>query len=145
MQQKSYYPKPGDVEAQWYIVDAAGKNLGRLASQIANVLLGKHRPEYTPGVDLGDAVIVTNCGQITVTGAKLTDKIYYRYSGYQSGLKETTLRRLLETHPDRVIYEAVWGMLPHNKLGRQLIKKLKIYAGTEHPHVAQKPQPLAVK
>ncbi|HRN51778.1 MAG TPA: 50S ribosomal protein L13 [Anaerolineales bacterium] len=145
MQQKSYYPKPGDVEAQWYIVDAAGKNLGRLASQIANVLLGKHRPEYTPGVDLGDAVIVTNCGQITVTGAKLTDKIYYRYSGYQSGLKETTLRRLLETHPDRVIYEAVWGMLPHNKLGRQLIKKLKIYAGTEHPHEAQKPQPLAVK
>ncbi len=145
MQQKSYYPKPGDVEAQWYIVDATGKNLGRLASQIANVLLGKHRPEYTPGVDLGDAVIVTNCGQITVTGAKLTDKIYYRYSGYQSGLKETTLRRLLETHPDRVIYEAVWGMLPHNKLGRQLIKKLKIYAGTEHPHEAQKPQPLAVK
>lgn len=145
MQQKSYYPKPGDVEAQWYIVDAAGKNLGRLASQIANVLLGKHRPEYTPGVDLGDAVIVTNCGQITVTGAKLTDKIYYRYSGYQSGLKETSLRRLLETHPDRVIYEAVRGMLPHNKLGRQLIKKLKIYAGTDHPHEAQKPQPLAVK
>jgi len=145
MQQKSYYPKPGDVEAQWYIVDAAGQNLGRLASQIANILLGKHRPEYTPGVDLGDSVIVTNCGQITVTGAKLTDKIYYRYSGYQSGLKETTLRRMLETHPDRVIYEAVRGMLPHNKLGRQLIKKLKIYAGTEHPHTAQKPQPLAVK
>lgn len=145
MQQKSYYPKAGDVEGQWYIVDAAGQNLGRLASRIATVLLGKHRPEYTPGVDLGDAVIVLNCGQITVTGTKMTDKTYYRYSGFQGGLKETSLRRMLETHPDRVIQEAVWGMLPHNRLGRQLIKKLKIYAGSEHPHTAQKPQPLAVK
>lgn len=145
MQQKSYYPKPGDVEGEWYIVDATGQNLGRLASRIATILLGKHRPEYTPGVDLGDAVIVTNCGKVSVTGTKMTDKIYYRYSGYQSGLKETTLRRMLETHPDRVIQEAVWGMLPHNKLGRQLIRKLKIYAGEQHPHTAQKPQPLAVK
>lgn len=143
--QKSYYPKQGDVQGQWYIVDASGQNLGRLASRIATVLLGKHRPEYTPGVDLGDAVIVTNCGQLTVTGNKMTDKVYYRYSGYQGGLSETTLRRMLRTHPDRVIQEAVWGMLPHNKLGRQLIKKLKIYAGTEHPHGPQKPQPLAMK
>jgi large subunit ribosomal protein L13 len=145
MMQKSYYPKQGDVQGQWYIVDASGQNLGRLASRIATVLLGKHRPEYTPGVDLGDAVIVTNCGQLTVTGNKMTDKVYYRYSGYQGGLSETTLRRMLRTHPDRVIQEAVWGMLPHNKLGRQLIKKLKIYAGTEHPHGPQKPQPLAMK
>src|SRR5690606_20773939 len=100
--QKSYYPKPGDVEPQWYLVDATGQNLGRLASRIATILLGKHRPEYTPGVDMGDAVIVTNCGQIAVTGNKMTDKIYYRYSGYQGGLKETTLRRMLRTHPDRV-------------------------------------------
>lgn len=143
--QKSYYPKAGDVQGQWYVVDASGQNLGRLASRIATVLLGKHRPEYTPGVDLGDGVIVLNCGQITVTGTKMTDKIYYRYSGYQGGLSETTLRRMLNTHPDRVIYEAVKGMLPHNKHGRQLIKKLKIYAGSEHPHSAQNPQPLALK
>jgi large subunit ribosomal protein L13 len=142
--QKSYYPKQGDVQGQWYIVDATGQNLGRLASKIATILLGKHRPEYTPGVDLGDAVIVTNCGQITVTGTKMTDKVYYRYSGYQGGLSETTLRRMLNTHPDRVLYEAVWGMLPHNKHGRQLIRKLKLYAGSEHPHGAQKPQPLAL-
>lgn len=143
--QKSYYPKQSDVQEQWYIVDASGKNLGRLASRIATTLLGKHRPQYTPGVDLGDHVIVTNCGQITVTGTKMTDKIYYSYSGYQGGLSETTLRRLLATHPDRVIREAVWGMLPHNKMGRQMIKKLKIYTGTEHPHAPQKPQPLAMK
>ena len=143
--QKSYYPKQGDVEAQWYIIDASGKNLGRLASRIATILLGKHRPQYTPGVDLGDQVIVTNCGQITVTGTKMTDKMYYQYSGYQGGLSESTLRRMLRTHPDRVIREAVWGMLPHNKMGRQLIKKLKVYAGSEHPHAPQKPQPLAMK
>jgi large subunit ribosomal protein L13 len=143
--QKSYYPKQGDVEAQWYIVDATGKNLGRLASRIATILLGKHRPQYTPGVDLGDQVIVTNCAGITVTGTKLTDKMYYQYSGYQGGLSEATLRRMLRTHPDRVIREAVWGMLPHNKMGRQLIKKLKVYAGEEHPHAPQKPQPLEMK
>lgn len=143
--QKSYYPKQGDVQGQWYIVDATGKNLGRLASRIATVLLGKHHPQYTPGVDLGDHVIVTNCGQITVTGTKMTDKMYYSYSGYQGGLSETSLRRLLNTHPDRVIREAVWGMLPHNKMGRQLIKKLKVYTGSEHSHEAQKPQPLEMK
>jgi large subunit ribosomal protein L13 len=143
--QKSYYPKKGDVQPQWYIVDASGKNLGRLASRIATILLGKHRPQYTPGVDLGDSVIVTHCAEIVVTGTKLTDKMYYSYSGYQGGLSEATLRRMLRTHPDRVIREAVWGMLPHNKMGRQLIKKLKVYSGAEHPHEAQKPQPLAMK
>ena len=143
--QKSYYPKESELSQQWYIVDASGQNLGRLATRIASVLMGKHRPEYTPGVDMGDFVIVTNCGQITVTGNKLEDKVYYRHSGYQGGLTETRLRRMLVTHPERVIEAAVRGMLPHTKAGRQLIKKLKVYTGTEHPHGPQKPQPLAMK
>ena len=144
MTQKSYYPKASELSKEWHIVDAAGQNLGRLASRIATVLIGKHRPEYTPGVDLGDYVVVTNCEQITVTGAKLDEKIYYRHSGYPGGLKERTLRQMLDTYPDRVIRSAVWGMLPHNKMGRKLLKKLKVYKGTEHPHGPQKPKPLAL-
>ncbi|MEX2161512.1 MAG: 50S ribosomal protein L13 [Anaerolineales bacterium] len=143
--QKSYYPKAGDIEGQWHLIDAEGKNLGRLAARIATVLLGKHRPDYTPGVDLGDYVIVTNCEKVTVTGTKLTDKMYRRHSGYPGGLRETSLRRMLDTYPERVIESAVWGMLPKNKLGRQLIRKLKAYAGPDHPHGPQKPQPLAMK
>ncbi len=143
--QKSYYPKAGELTQQWYIVDASGQNLGRLASRIATVLMGKHRADYTPGVDMGDYVIVTNCGQLVVTGNKLEDKTYYRHSGYPGGLTETTLRRMLATHPDRVITFAVRGMLPHTKQGRQLIKKLKVYAGAEHPHDPQNPKPLALK
>lgn len=144
MTQKSYYPKAAERSDEWFIVDAAGKNLGRLSSEIAKVLIGKHRPEFTPGVDLGDYVVVTNCEQITVTGAKLDDKKYYRHSGYPGGLKERTLRQMLDTHPDRVIRQAVWGMLPHNKMGRKLLKKLKVYKGSEHPHGPQQPKPLAV-
>ena len=144
MTQKSYYPKAAERSDEWYIVDAAGKNLGRLSSEIAKVLIGKHRPEFTPGVDLGDYVVVTNCEQIAVTGAKLDDKKYYRHSGYPGGLKERTLRQMLDTHPDRVIRQAVWGMLPHNKMGRKLLKKLKVYKGSEHPHGPQQPKPLAV-
>lgn len=140
--QKSYYPKENEVAAAWWLADASGQNLGRLASQIAQVLIGKHRPEYTPGVDMGDFVVVINCEKITVTGNKLDDKMYYRHSGYPGGLKETRLRDMLEKNPDRVIRQAVWGMLPHNKLGRKLLKKLKIYAGVEHPHSAQDPQPM---
>ena len=143
--QKSYYPKAGELTQQWYIVDASGQNLGRLASRIATVLMGKHHADYTPGVDMGDYVIVTNCGQLVVTGNKLEDKTYYRHSGYPGGLTETTLRRMLATHPDRVITFAVRGMLPHTKQGRQLIKKLKVYAGAEHPHGPQNPKPLALK
>lgn len=143
--QKSYYPKAGELTQQWHIVDASGQNLGRLASRIATVLMGKHRADYTPGVDMGDYVIVTNCGQLVVTGNKLEDKTYYRHSGYPGGLTETTLRRMLVTHPDRVITFAVRGMLPHTKQGRQLIKKLKVYAGAEHPHAPQNPKPLALK
>lgn len=144
MTQKSYYPKASDVSREWHIVDANGQNLGRLASKIATVLIGKHRPQYTPGVDLGDYVIVTNCGGITVTGKKMDDKVYYRHSGYPGGLKERTLRQMLDSYPDRVIRSAVWGMLPHNKMGRKLLKKLKVYAGTEHPHGPQQPKPLAL-
>ncbi len=144
MTQKTYYPKAGDVIREWHIVDADGQNLGRLASRIATVLIGKHRPEYTPGVDMGDYVVVTNCNGISVTGKKMDEKIYYRHSGYPGGLKEKTLRQMLDSHPDRVIRSAVWGMLPHNKLGRKLLKKLKIYAGTDHPHGPQNPKPLAL-
>jgi len=142
--QKSYYPKATEVNGQWHLVDASGQNLGRLATRIAGVLMGKHRPEYTPGVDLGDFVVVTNCELVTVTGNKLTEKTYYRHSGYPSGLTETSLRRMLRTHPERVIESAVWGMLPNNKFRRKLIKKLKVYAGPNHPHGPQKPQPLSL-
>ena len=142
--QKSYYPKAGELTQQWHIVDASGQTLGRLAARIATVLLGKHRANFTPGVDMGDYVIVTNCGKLIVTGNKLEEKTYYRHSGYPGGLTETSLRRMLSTHPERVIQAAVRGMLPHTKQGRQLIKKLKVYAGTEHPHGPQNPQPLTM-
>jgi large subunit ribosomal protein L13 len=140
--QKTYYPKPGDVTRDWYIVDANQKNLGRLATRVARVLLGKDKPEYTPGVELGDFVIVTNARHITVTGRKLDQKVYYRHSGYPGGLKSITLREQLERFPERVIRSAVWGMLPHNRHGRKLMTKLRIYPDAEHPHKAQHPKPL---
>jgi large subunit ribosomal protein L13 len=140
---RTYSATAADAEAsrEWYVVDATGQNLGRLATQIANVLKGKHKPIYTPGMDCGDFVVVVNADKIRVTGNKLDEKMYYRYSGYPSGLSEITLRKQLATHPDRVIQSAVLGMLARNKLRRQLIKKLKVYAGNEHPHVAQQPKP----
>ena len=141
---KTYIPKAAEISQDWYLVDASGQNLGRLATQIASVLLGKHKPNFTPGMDTGDFVIVVNCEQVQVTGKKLQEKYYYRHSIYPSGLTETSLRDQLKRHPDRVIRSAVWGMLPHNKLGRQLIKKLKAYAGPEHPHEAQQPKPLSL-
>ena len=137
--QKTYVPKSGDVTHEWKLVDANGKNLGRLATQISIILLGKDKPTFTPGVDTGDYVIVVNAEHITVTGNKLDDKYYYRHTGYPGGLKKINLRDQLEKHPDRVIRQAVWGMLPHNRMGRKLLKKLKIYAGTDHPHQAQEP------
>lgn len=143
--QKSYYPKPGDVSREWYIVDAAGKNLGRVATTVASVLLGKGKPEFTPGVDVGDFVIVTNAARIKVSGNKLDEKVYYRYSGYPGGLKKVTLRQQLEKHPDRVIISAVKGMLPKNRRARALMKKLRVYRDTDHPHDAQKPKTLEVK
>lgn len=137
--QKTYVPKSGDVTHEWKLVDANGKNLGRLATQISTILLGKDKPTFTPGVDTGDYVIVVNAERISVTGNKLDDKFYYRHSGYPGGLKKINLRDQLAKYPDRVIRQAVWGMLPHNRMGRKLIKKLKIYAGTDHPHQAQEP------
>lgn len=141
---KTYIPKSGDITQDWILVDANGQNLGRLATQIAQILLGKHKPTFTPGMDTGDFVVVVNCERIQVTGNKMEEKMYYRHSQYPGGLKEITLRKQLQKHPDRVIRAAVWGMLPHNKFGRQLIKKLKVYAGPDHPHSAQQPKPLTL-
>lgn len=143
--QKTYYPKPGEVERKWYLLDAAEQNLGRVASTIAHVLQGKDKPQFTPGVDVGDFVIVINAEKITVTGSKLDDKIYYRHSGYPGGLKQITLREQLARFPDRVITSAVRGMLPKNRHGRKLMSKLKVYSGVKHPHEAQKPQTLKVR
>lgn len=140
--QKTYYPKPDEITRNWYVVDANGQNLGRLSTQIASVLLGKNKPNYTPGVDNGDFVVVINAERVTVTGNKLTDKYYYRHSNYPGGLKSISLRDQLNKHPERVIESAVWGMLPHNRYGRKLIKKLKVYRGSEHPHQAQQPETL---
>ncbi len=139
---KTFYPKAEDISRKWVLIDAKGKNLGRLSTVISKLILGKHKPEYTPGVDVGDFVVVINAEQIVVTGKKMDDKYYYRVSGYQGGLKQINLRNQLEKRPEYVIEHAVKGMLPHNRLGRQLNKKLKVYAGTEHPHQAQNPVPV---
>lgn len=139
---KTYVTKPSEVEREWFVVDAEGKTLGRLASKIARVLRGKHKPTYSPSVDMGDYVIVVNAEKVRVTGRKLDQKIYYRHSGYPNGLKQISLRDQLEKHPSRVIEHAVRGMLPKNALGRRLFKKLKVYAGPDHPHQAQQPKPL---
>jgi large subunit ribosomal protein L13 len=140
---RTYSATASDAQAscEWYMVDATGMTLGRLATQIATVLKGKHKPIYTPSMDCGDFVVVINADKVRVTGRKLDQKIYYHYSGYPGGLKEVLLRDQMSQHPDRVLQAAVRGMLPHNKLGRQLIKKLKVYAGAEHPHAAQQPKP----
>ncbi|MEE8567171.1 MAG: 50S ribosomal protein L13 [Anaerolineales bacterium] len=142
--QKTYYPKPGDITHDWYVIDAAGQNLGRLATRVARILLGKDKPQFTPGVDLGDFVIIINAEKVAVTGKKLDNKFYYRHSGYPGGLKKISLRNQLAKYPDRVIRAAVWGMLPHNRYGRKILKKLKIYPSSEHPHAAQKPKQLVL-
>lgn len=139
---KTFYPKAEDITRKWVLVDAKGRNLGRLATEISALILGKHKPEFTPGVDVGDFVVVVNAEQIQVTGKKMDDKYYYRESKYQGGLKKINLRNQLEKRPEYVIEHAVKGMLPHNRLGRILNKKLKVYAGPNHPHQAQKPIPV---
>jgi large subunit ribosomal protein L13 len=139
---KTYVTKPAEVDRSWYVVDAEGQTLGRLATRVATVLRGKHKPTYSPSVDTGDFVIVVNAEKITVTGRRLDQKVYYRHSGYMGGLTEITLRQQLQQHPERVIGAAVRGMLPKNKLGRKMLKKLKVYAGPDHPHQAQQPQEL---
>jgi large subunit ribosomal protein L13 len=139
---KTYSAKPGEITREWYLVDAEGKTLGRLATQIADTLRGKRKPQYTPHVDTGDFVIVVNAEKIQVTGNKLDQKRYYRHSGYPGGLRSRTLREQLDRRPTEVLRVAVKGMLPKNRLARQQITKLKIYAGPEHPHEAQNPRPL---
>ncbi len=139
---KTYSAKAQDVERKWYVVDAQGKTLGRLATQIATILRGKHKPIYTPHVDCGDFVIVINAEKVQTTGRKLDQKKYYRHSGYPGGLREITLRDQLKRFPERVIEAAVKGMLPKSKLGRVMYKKMKVYAGPNHPHAAQNPEPL---
>ena len=138
---KTYSAKPGEITREWYVVDAQGKTLGRLATQIADTLRGKRKPQFTPHIDTGDFVIVVNADKIHVTGNKLDQKKYYRHSGYPGGLRERTLREQLERRPTEVLRIAVKGMLPKNRLARQQITKLKIYAGPEHPHSAQEPKP----
>lgn len=133
---------PDKIERKWYVVDAEGATLGRLASEIAKVLRGKNKPEYTPHIDTGDYVIVVNAEKIKVTGKKLDQKIYYHHSDYVGGMKETTLKEMLDKHPERVIEYAVKGMLPKGPLGRQMYKKLFVYAGPDHKHAAQKPEVL---
>ena len=139
---KTYSAKPGEITREWYLVDAEGKTLGRLATQIADTLRGKRKPQFTPHVDTGDFVIVVNAEKIHVTGNKLDQKRYYRHSGYPGGLRSRTLREQLDRRPTEVLRVAVKGMLPKNRLARQQITKLKIYAGPEHPHEAQNPRPL---
>ena len=142
---KTYTAKPGEVTREWYLVDADGQTLGRLATLIADTLRGKRKPQYTPHVDTGDFVVVVNAEKIAVTGSKLDQKMYYRHSGYPGGLKERTLREQLERRPTEVLRKAVKGMLPKNRLAAQQLTKLKIYAGPDHPHGPQNPQPLTLE
>jgi large subunit ribosomal protein L13 len=141
---KTYVATPADRQRDWYLIDAEGKTLGRLATQIADALRGKRKPEYTPNCDTGDFVIVVNAARIKVTGNKLNDKVYHRHSGYPGGLRSRTLGEMLERRPEEVIRKAVKGMLPRNRLARRQLVKLKVYAGAEHPHEAQKPTPMEV-
>ena len=132
----------GKIEREWVVVDAKEQTLGRLATRIAYLLLGKHKPTFTPGVSMGDSVIVINAGHIKVTGNRLEEKFYHSHSGYPGGLKSVSLQDQLKKYPDRVIRHAVWGMIPHNKMGRELIKNIKVYGEAEHPHQAQSPHPV---
>lgn len=141
---KTFSAKPEAVQRDWYLVDASGKTLGRLAAEIATRLRGKHKPEYTPHVDTGDYIVVVNAEKVTVTGNKASDKIYYSHSEFPGGIKEISFEKLIDKAPTRALEIAVKGMLPHNPLGRAMFKKLKVYAGTEHPHTAQQPQPLNI-
>lgn len=134
---KTYTPRAADIDRAWHLIDANGRVLGRLATEIATLLKGKHKPYYTPHLDTGDYVVVVNAGKVKVTGRKLTDKLYYRFSGYPGGLKSTPLKDMLTKFPERVIEHAVKGMLPKNSLGRQMYRKLRVYAGASHPHQGQ--------
>jgi len=137
---KTTVPKTNSIEKRWYLIDAQGQILGRMASQIATLLRGKHRPQYTPHLDLGDHVVVINADKIKVTGRKLSKKFYTRYTGYPGGLRKIVYEKVMKNRPEKILFHAVKGMLPKNRLGRKMIKKLRIYSGREHPHQAQKPE-----
>jgi len=143
MTAKTYSPRESEIDRRWYVVDAADETLGRLASRVAHVLIGKHKPTYVPHLDSGDHVIILNAARISVSRDKLESKLYIRHSGHPQGYKEETLGHLLDRRPEEVIRRAVKGMLPHNRLGAQQLRKLKVYAGSDHPHQAQQPEPLA--
>ena len=145
MNNTTYSAKKGEVESKWYIIDAAEKPLGRVAAEAAKLLRGKHKPTYTPNIDVGDHVIIINCEKVVLTGRKLDQKIYRSHSGYIGGMKETTARDLLAKSPEKMMTHAVEGMLPHTRLGRQMAKKLRVYAGSEHKNIAQKPEVWEVK
>lgn len=142
MLDKTYVLK-GKQEPEWLLVDATGQGIGRLATQVASYLLGKHKTTFTPGVEMGDFVVVINAANLAITQKRLETKNYYKHSGYPGGLKTVNLKDQMRVHPDRVITAAVWGMLPHNRMGRSILKRLKVYAGSEHPHAAQNPKPVA--
>ena len=141
---KTFSPTPADINREWFVVDAENKILGRLAAQLAHRLRGKHKPEFAPHMDNGDFIVVINCEKIAVTGKKLENKMYYRHSGYPGGLKEANLEKMLQKKPDQVLISAVRGMLPKNRLGRAMLKKLKVYSGSAHPHAAQQPKTLVL-
>ena len=145
MNNTTYSPKKGEIERKWYILDASGKPLGRVATEAAKLLRGKHKPTYTPNADTGDFVIILNCKDAVLTGRKLDQKVYRHHSGYIGGMKEISARTMMEKAPEKAMMHAVKGMLPHNSLGRQMIKKLRVYAGSEHEHAAQKPEVWEVK
>ncbi|HET7480996.1 MAG TPA: 50S ribosomal protein L13 [Rubrobacteraceae bacterium] len=142
---KSYMARPQEVERKWYVVDAEGQTLGRLAAEITKVLRGKNKPQYTPHVDTGDFVVVVNADRVEVTGRKAEQKVYRRHTGYPGGLRETSYEVMMQRKPTEILRKAVWGMMPKSRLARQQFKKLKIYAGSEHPHAAQTPEPYEVK
>jgi len=142
---KTITPSPGDIKRAWYVVDATGLALGRMSSQIAAILRGKNKPYYVPNIDTGDYVVIINAEKVRVTGTKMLNKVYAEYSGYPGGLKEITIAEVMAKHPERIIQHAVKGMLPKNTLGKDMFKKLKVYAGNEHPHEAQNPQTLILQ
>ena len=142
---KSFMAKPQEIERKWYVIDAEGLVLGRLASQVAAILRGKNKPVYTPNVDTGDHVIIINADKVVLTGKKLDQKIFYKHTGYIGGMKEIPYKRLMETKPEFVVSEAIRGMMPHNAMGRKMFKKLRVYAGPEHDHQAQQPETLVLK
>lgn len=141
---KTYIPKPSELNKKWYVVDVGGKTFGRQIVKIARILSGKNKPTYTPHLDTGDYVIIVNAKKVKISGTKTTSKKYYQYSGYPGGLRERTFEQMLEKTPDRLFNKAVWGMLPKNRLGKKMLKKLFVYEGTEHPHEAQKPESLSL-